>query len=64
MKPTEIREKTAAERGKLVTQLRQNHFNLKVKLATSQLEKNHQLKQARREIARVLTVCREKGEKV
>lgn len=64
MKPTEIREKTAAERGKLVTHLRQNLFNLKLKLATSQLEKNHQLKQARREIARVLTVRREKGEKI
>lgn len=60
MKPTEVRAKTVAERGKLLSELRQNFFNLKVKMATGQLEKNHQLKQMRRDIARLLTIQHEK----
>ena len=64
MKPTEVREKTAAERAKLLAGLRQERFNLKVKMATGQLEKNHQLKAAKRDIARLMTIRREKGEGV
>jgi len=43
-------------------QLRRHAFDLRAQAVTEKLENPHQLTQARRAIARVLTILRERGE--
>jgi large subunit ribosomal protein L29 len=45
---------TSEELGKKVTELKDQLFHLRFKLATGQLENHHQLKATRRDIARCL----------
>lgn len=61
MKATEMREKSADDLNADLLKLRESQFKLRMQKATGQLAQNHLLKQARRDIARVKTVLREKA---
>ncbi len=60
MKPTEIRGKTASELNDELAALKQELFRLRFQHAVNQLENPLQLKQVRRDIARVKTILRER----
>lgn len=60
MTPSEIREKNLKELAVLEKDLREELFKLKMQNATGQLEKNHRVTEVKRDIARVLTVTRQK----
>lgn len=64
MKMSEIRDLTVAELQAKGRDLRQELFNLRLQLATSQLEKTGRLRTLRRDIARLetqLTTSRKKA---
>ena len=63
MKASEIRELSEEELFARKRQLREELFNLKFQHATGQLENNSRLSATKRDIARVLTVLRERGHK-
>ncbi|PCH53332.1 MAG: 50S ribosomal protein L29 [Cellvibrionales bacterium] len=59
MKASELREKSAAElQGSLIDEL-EKQFKMRMKRATGQLEQSHEMKQVRRDIARIKTVLNE-----
>ena len=60
MKAQELRDKSAEELTTELTSLLGDHFKLRMQKATDQLGQTHLLKQARRDIARVKTVLKEK----
>jgi len=60
MKPSEIRVKTANELNDELAALKQELFRLRFQHAVNQLENPLQLKQVRRDIARVKTILRER----
>ncbi len=60
MKPQEIRDLTEAEIERKIKELKENLFKLKVKLSTKQLEKTHQIKFIKKDIARLMTILNEK----
>ncbi len=60
MKARELRELSTEELEQKVAELRQELFNLKMQHSTGQLENPMRLKQLRRDIARILTVLRER----
>ncbi|MDD3472362.1 MAG: 50S ribosomal protein L29 [Syntrophaceae bacterium] len=60
MKPKELRDLSVEELGTKEKEFREEEFKLRFKKATGQLEKTAQLKQVRRNIARVKTIIREK----
>jgi large subunit ribosomal protein L29 len=62
MKPAEIRELSLNEMQTKAQDLRSEAFNIRIKRSTGQLENTARLKQLRRDIARVETIMREKGE--
>jgi len=62
MKAPELRELAAEELLQKSRELRDEYFNAKVKHATGQLENTAKLGSIRRDIARVETVLRDKGE--
>ena len=63
MKVDELRKKTVDELNQeLVSQL-ELQFKLRMQLATSQLGQNHQIKDARRNVARIKTILNEKESK-
>ena len=60
MKAAELREKTTEElKTELVEQLR-SQFNLRMRKGTGQLDKPSEMKNARRNIARIKTLLNEK----
>jgi len=61
--PKELRDKTIKELGTMEKDLREELFKLQMQNATGQLEKNHRLKELRREIARVVTIAKQKSGK-
>ncbi|GGZ91663.1 50S ribosomal protein L29 [Ignatzschineria ureiclastica] len=61
-KATQLREKSVNELREEKLQLQRGLFNLRMQKATGQLEKSHQFKESRREIARINTVLGEKEE--
>jgi len=61
MKAEELRKKERAELEKELLELRREQFNLRMQQASGQLAKPHQLKQVRRDIARIKTVLGEKA---
>ncbi|MFO7762981.1 MAG: 50S ribosomal protein L29 [Wenzhouxiangellaceae bacterium] len=64
MKASEIRQKSADELKGMLTDLRKQQFDLRMQLGTGQLASPHQLRQVRRDIARVKTVLNtSQGEK-
>lgn len=60
MKAAELRQKDVAELKRSLSTLWRKHFKLKLLKASGELEKTHQLKELRREIATTLTVLTEK----
>ena len=59
MKASELREKSVSELEIKLKDLRQELFNLRFQLAINQLENPMQIKNVKRDIARVSTVIRE-----
>ena len=64
MKTNLLREMPEEELLQKVDNLRQSIFNLRVRATTKDLTNTAQLRQERRELARTLTLLREKGLKV
>ena len=60
MSVKELRELSSQELAAREAELRQELFNLRFQHATRQLENTARLSQARREMARVLTLLRER----
>ncbi|MGD8429455.1 MAG: 50S ribosomal protein L29 [Ectothiorhodospiraceae bacterium] len=60
MKANELRNKGTADLNQELLERRKEQFNLRMQQATGQLAKPHQLKEVRREIARIKTVLNEK----
>jgi large subunit ribosomal protein L29 len=64
MKAEELRQKTPAELRELLHQLREELFNLRYQVATNRLKQVHRIREVRKDIARTLTILREKGVKL
>jgi large subunit ribosomal protein L29 len=60
MKASEIRDMDSAELGKRVAELRKEIFGLRFANATGELDDTAGLGRARRDLARALTVARER----
>ncbi len=60
MKPHDLRGMTPEELSEHVRELRQELFNLRFRGATNELDNPLRTRQARRELARALTVLRER----
>jgi large subunit ribosomal protein L29 len=60
MKAPELRKLTADELAARVVEERKRLFDLRFKKATGQLENSSNLREARRDLARALTVARER----
>ncbi len=63
MKIGEIRTMKSAELHVELEQLRRHVFDLRAQAVTEKLANPYQITQARRDIARILTVLRDRGEK-
>ena len=61
MNAKEMRDKSADELNKELVDLLREQFNLRMQKGTGQLSRPHQMKQVRRNIARVKTILREKA---
>jgi len=61
MKASDVRSKTADELKDQLVDLKKEQFNLRFQRATQQLEKPAQVKQVRRDIARIKTILAEKS---
>ena len=59
MKASQIREMSAEELQKKLTELKEQLFHLRFQLAINQLDNPHQITAVKRDIARVLTVINE-----
>lgn len=64
MKTSDLRQMKSAELHVDLERIRRHLFDLRVQAVTEKLGNPHQLKQARADIARVLTILNERGEKV
>ena len=60
MKAAELREKTSAELNTQLVELKANLFNLRFQQATGQLSKPMVIRECKRNIARIMTVIRER----
>lgn len=60
MNPGDVREKTEKELIKMAGELEEEVFRLKFRLGAGQLKQTANVKVARRNLARVLTIMREK----
>jgi large subunit ribosomal protein L29 len=56
----EIRELTNEELMETLTELKEEQFNLRFQVATNQLDNTSRIKDVKKEIARILTVLRER----
>ena len=63
MDTKELRNKSADELNKELSELQREQFNLRMQKASGQLPRPHQIKVVRRNIARVKTLMREKAGK-
>ncbi len=59
MKPSEVKEMTAAELSKKLTELKEELFNLRFQLAIHQLENPGRIKAVKHDIARIKTQQRQ-----
>ncbi|MGB9797543.1 MAG: 50S ribosomal protein L29 [bacterium] len=64
MKAAELREKTNEELLQLYTEMKQELFNLRIQRETKQLANPKRMRMVRKEIARILTILRERGIKL
>ena len=62
MKAEETRSKTDDELKEALGKLRKEQFNLRFQQASGQLENTAQFRKARRDIARIKTVLRQRGQ--
>ncbi len=62
MKTSEIREMKTEELHAELDRVRRHLFDLRAQAVTEKLENPYQLKQARKDIARILTILKERGE--
>jgi len=62
MKATEIRSMTSEELEKKLKELKNELFNLRFQHAINQLDNPHKIGDVKKDIARVMTVLREKKE--
>jgi large subunit ribosomal protein L29 len=60
VKPTELREMTAAELQEQLEKDRQELFNLRFRASAQQLENPRRQRQVRKNIARILTILSER----
>jgi large subunit ribosomal protein L29 len=60
MKPSELREMDENALAAKLLELRKEQFSLRMQRASGQLGQSHLLAEARRDIARIKTVIREK----
>ncbi len=60
MKVSEIRDLTAEELNTKLGDLKKDLFNLRLQLATNQLDNTNRISEVKHDIARVYTVLREK----
>ena len=63
MKPADLRKLSDAELDARVHEMRDQVFDLRIKLATQQLEKSATIRRARRDLSRALTIQAEREEK-
>ena len=61
MKAKEIRELTSEQLEAKLKELKEELFNLRFQLAINQLDKPHKITEVKHDIARVMTVLREKN---
>lgn len=61
MKTADLRKKTGQELEKELNQQLEGQFKQKMQMATGQLTQTHLLKQARRDVARIKTLLKEKA---
>ena len=59
MEASELRKKTADELNEELIELRREQFNLRMQGATGELNRNHEHRRVRKDIARVKTVLSE-----
>ena len=64
MKVSEVRAMKSEELHLELERLRRHLFDLRAQSVTEKLENPHQMTDARKAIARVLTILRERGERV
>jgi large subunit ribosomal protein L29 len=60
MKANDLRDKSVEDLNKELLELTREKFNLRMQQGTGQLTQPHQIKAARRNIARVKTILNEK----
>lgn len=60
MKATDLRDMTPDQLDDELLRLKKEQFNLRFQTATGQLENTAQVRQVRRDIARVQTIAKEK----
>lgn len=60
MKASEIRELTVEELSAKLGELKKDLFNLRLQLATNQLDNTNKINEVKHDIARINTVIREK----
>ena len=61
MKANDLRDKSVEDLNKELLELTREKFNLRMQQGTGQLTQPHQIKAARRSIARVKTILNEKA---
>ncbi len=61
MKAQELRELSAEQLGAKLKELKQELFNLRFQHAINQLDNPHKISEVKHDIARVMTVLREKN---
>ena len=61
MKATELRDMTTEQLNAKLGELKEELFNLRFQLAVNQLANPHKITEVKRDIARVMTVLREKN---
>ena len=61
MKATELREMTTEQLNAKLGELKEELFNLRFQLAVNHLDNPHKITYVKRDIARVMTVLREKN---
>jgi large subunit ribosomal protein L29 len=61
MKVSEMKEKSVDELNEELLNLKREQFTLRMQKGSGQLEKNHRLKEVRRDVARVKTILTQKA---
>ena len=63
MKAIELKQKSTAELGDLLLDLRREQFSMRMQQAGGQAGRPHQIRQIRRDIARIKTIINEQQTK-